>query len=119
MKKVLFIAFVLTSTISFAQASSQARDSVAQTPTFQTKVKMAAHKAANNILADPGQVARIRQYSQLIISEPQGIGWLPALSYGCMTNSAINYNSSDGDIEFTVNSIFSKYAFAYFREPQP
>lgn len=119
MKKATFlIAVLIYALTSRAQSGAAERDSVAQTSDFQKKVKMATHKAANNLLSDPQQPATVRKYAQLIISEPQGFGWLSALSYGCMANVAINYDSSDGDIEFTVNSLFSKYAYAYYRELQ-
>jgi len=119
MKNLAFILLAVISMSAAAQTNSYQRDSVAQTSSFQVKVKMATHKAANNLLADPTQPERIRQYAQLIVSSPMGNEWLAALSYGCMTNVAINYNSSDGDIEFTVNSLFAKYAYAYYRELPP
>lgn len=119
MKYTLSILLILISFVCLGQSTATERDSVANTPTFQVRVKMATHKAANNLLADPQQAATVRRYAQLIISDPVGSGWLAALSYGCMTNVAINYNSSDSDIEFTVNSIFAKYAYAYYRELQP
>lgn len=119
MKKLLTVIAILVALNAGAQKTSAERDSVANTSAFQTKVKMATHKAANALLADPGQSSIVRKYAQLIVSLPAGEGWLPALSYGCMTNAAINWNSSDGDIEFTVNSLFAKYAYAYYREAQP
>lgn len=118
MKNILIVLCLSISVMSLGQSSSRERDSVAQTEPFRVKVKMATHKAANNILADPGQFTRIRQYAQVIISDPNGL-WVSAHAYGCMTNPAINHDSSDGDIEFTVNSLFSKFAYAYFRESQP
>jgi hypothetical protein len=118
-KTIAVLIFAFFAATSFAQTSSAERDSVAQTQPFQKKVKMATLKAANNLLADPGTDTRVRQYAQKVISEPQGTDWLTALSYGCMTNVAVNGNSSDGDIEFTVNSLFVKYAYAYYREAQP
>lgn len=118
-KTAILIVILITALTAGAQSTSAERDSVAQTPAFQKKVKMATHKAANNLLADPQQASTVRKYAQLIVSDPQGSGWLAALSYGCMTNVAINHDSSDGDIEFTVNSIFAKYAYAYYRELQP
>lgn len=119
MKQLLLILFASISLVSYGQSSSYERDSVAQTPAFQVKVKMATHKAANNLLADPNQPVRVRQYAQLIVSSPMGAEWLAALSYGCMTNVAINWNSPDDAIEFTVNSLFSKYSYAYYRELPP
>jgi hypothetical protein len=115
MRKMIFIVFLLASLNTFSQQTSAERDSVAQTTPFQKKVKMASLKAANDLLADIGQPVYVTNYAQLIVSVPSGSEWLLALSYGCMTNPAINWDSSDGDIEFTVNSIFTKYAKAYYR----
>lgn len=115
MKTIITSIALLISLNAFSQQSSAERDSVAQTAPFQKKVKMASHKAAGNLLSDVGQPTFVIQYAQLVVSEPNGSQWLPALSYGCMTNPAVNYDSSDSDIEFTVNSIFSKYAKAYYR----
>lgn len=119
MKNLILILFAIISIGANAQSSSYERDSVAQTPAFQVKVKMAAHKAAGDILADTLAADRIRQYCQIILSEPQGGQWLPALSYQCMANVAINYNSSDGDIQYTVNSVLYKTAYAYWKEEEP
>ena len=115
MKKLITVIAILISVGASAQTTSIQRDSVAQTTSFKTKVKIASHKAANDLLADTTITATVRRYAQMIISEPEG-GWLIALSYGCMTNPAVNYDSSDGDIQFTINSIFVKYAKAYYRE---
>jgi hypothetical protein len=112
---ILSIALLFTIECAFSQATSAERDSVAQTAPFQKKVRMATLKAANNILADPQQAVYTLNYGQVIISEPTGAGWLNALSYGCMSNPAINYDSPDSDIEFTVNSLFVKYAKAYYK----
>lgn len=117
--KILSVTLSLMAYFSVvSQPSSHERDSVAQTASFQIKVKMAAHKAAGNILADTLSLDRVRQYAQIVISEPNG-GWLLALSYQCMTNPVIGANSSDNDMEFVVNSVFYKTAFAYYREEQP
>lgn len=118
MKQGLTAALILITSVCFGQSTSAERDSVAQTAPFMTKVKMATHKAANALLADPSQATRVRQYAQLIISEPNG-PWVLSLSYGCMTNVAVNSTSTDSDIEFTVNSLFAKFAYAYYREVQP
>ncbi len=118
MKKLFTAILILISPIIYGQSTSIERDSVVQTTDFQRKVKMATHKAANAILADPGQPLRVRQYAQLVISDPNG-SWLQAMSYGVMTNVAINSGSSDSDVEFTVNSQFAKFSYAYYREAKP
>lgn len=119
MKKLLPILLLFLVDYSYSQTTSGERDSVAQTPPFQKKVRMASLKAANDLLADPGQPKYVLNYGQVIVSTPNGSDWLSALSYGCMTNPAINWDSSDGDIQFTVNSIFVKYAAAYYKIIDP
>ena len=114
--KSIITALLIFVTISVtAQTTAAERDSVARTGSFQMKVKMKSLSAANDLLADTLQPDHVKRYAQLIITEPNGTGWLPALSYGVMNNAAINWNSSEGDIQFTVNSIFVKYAKAYYR----
>lgn len=115
MKKIIFSITLLISVNAFAQNTAAERDSVAQTAPFQLKVKMKSLSAANDLLADPNQPVYVTRYAQIVITEPNGNGWLPALSYGVMNNPAINAESSEGDIQFTVNSIFVKYAKAYYR----
>jgi hypothetical protein len=115
MKNIIVLVFLLISLNVFSQQTSAGRDSVAQTAPFQQKVKMASLSAANDLLADTIQPVYVINYAQLIVSWPNGGDWLTALSYGCMSNPAINWDSSDGDIQFTVNSIFAKYAKAYYR----
>lgn len=117
MKHLLIAAALTLSALTAgAQTQSTQRDSVAETTPFRNKVKMATHIAAGNILADPGSPARVRQFAQIVITDPAGIQWLAAVTYGVLTNAAINAGSTDSDILFTVNSIFSKYAYAYYRE---
>lgn len=114
-KTILFLAIIFISLTVAAQSTAAERDSVANTTAFQLKVKIKSLSAANDLLADPAQPDYVKRYAQLIITEPSGSGWLTALSYGVMNNPAINWNSSESDIQFTVNSIFVKYAAAYYR----
>jgi hypothetical protein len=116
MRTILLITLLFAFLAGNSQSTSKERDSVAQTSAFQSKVKLQTHIAASNILADPQQPARVRQYAQMIITEPQGGNWLQSMSFIVMTNPAINWNSSDNDVLFAVNSNFSKMALAYYRE---
>ena len=115
MKRILTAILILSAGSAFCQTTVNERDSVTNTVAFQKKVKLKALSAANDLLADPTQAEYVKRYAQLIITEPSGFGWLIALSYGCMNNPAINWDSSDADIQFTINSIFIKYAKAYYR----
>ena len=115
MKRIITAILILTASSAFCQTTVNERDSVTNTVAFQKKVKLKALSAANDLLADPTQLEYTKRYAQLIITEPTGNGWLTALSYGVMNNPAINYNSTESDIQFTINSIFIKYAKAYYR----
>lgn len=115
MKTIITVAFILLATTSFSQTTAAERDSVTNTSAFQMKVKLKTLSAANDLLSDPLQADHTKRYAQLVITEPSGAGWLTAISYGVMNNPAINFNSSEVDIQFTVNSIFVKYAKAYYR----
>ena len=115
MKRIITAILILTASSAFCQTTVNERDSVTNTVAFQKKVKLKALSAANDLLADPTQLEYTKRYAQLIITEPTGNGWLTALSYGVMNNPAINWNSPDNDIQFVINSIFVKYARAYYR----
>lgn len=115
MKKIITAFFILTASTAFCQTTVNERDSVTNTVAFQKKVKLKALSAANDLLADPAQAEYTKRYAQLIITNPDGAGWLTALCYGVMNNPTVNWNSPNADIQFTVNSIFIKYAKAYYR----
>ena len=114
MKKIITAILILTASSAFCQTTANDRDSVTNTIAFQKKVKLRALSAANDLLADPTQADYTKKYAQLIITQPMGFGWLSALSYGVMNNPAINWDSSDADIQFTINGIFIKYAKAFY-----
>ena len=114
MKKLLFISILFFATFAKSQSLETAYN-LAQNDTFQTRVKMATLKASNDILAGADRTQWLINYAQLIVTSPTGSGWINAISFGVTTNVAITDKSSDGDIQFTVNSIFTKYAKAYYK----
>ena len=116
MKNFLITILMMLSFSAIAQTDPIERDSCANTVDFQTKVKIASLSAANDLLADTAQADYTIKYAQLIVTNPQG-GWVVSMSYGVMSNPAINCGSSQSDIQFTVNSIFVKYAAAYYQIP--
>lgn len=91
------------------------REALANDPDFKVKVKQASLKAANDLLAAIDQPTYVIQYAQTIITDPNSGNWLTSMTYGVLTNPAITEGSTDDDIQFTVNSIFTKYAKAYYR----
>jgi hypothetical protein len=116
MKKLLFLLLIITAGLTAkAQSDPKQRDSVANTAEFQYKTRSASIKAGYAILADTTlKDATTAKFSQLLISQPQG-SWITAMSYGVMNNNAINYDSPQADIEFTVNSIFKFQAYAWYQ----
>lgn len=91
------------------------RYQLAEDADFRLKVNVASISAANDILAGADRSQWLINYAQIVISEPSGNGWLSAISHGVVSNVAITDASSDSDIQFTVNSIFTKYAQAYYK----
>lgn len=91
------------------------RYKLAEDADFRLKVNVATISAANDILAGSDRSQWLINYAQIVISDPSGSGWLSAISHGVVSNVAITDASSDGDIQFTVNSIFTKYAQAYYK----
>lgn len=115
MKKLLTIVLVLIAFSAVAQTDPKQRDSVANTADFQYKVRSASLIAGYQLLADTVNTdATVLKYSQLLIAQPQG-GWITAMSYGVMTNPAINYDSPMNDIQFQINSIFKFQAYAFYQ----
>lgn len=116
MKKLLIILFIFSAINGVAQSNYE-RDSMALSDDFQQRVRISSISAAKDILAAQGQETYLLNYCQLVISSPFGSegGWLGALSYAVATSPAINFESSDSDIQFTVNANIDKYAKAYYR----
>lgn len=116
MKKAIFIIVFLTLGVCSFSQNVQERDSLARDAAFQLKVKMAAISAAHDLLADTTVTqAYIINYAQIILTNPLGGSWLTNMSYGVVNNPSMNGNSVQGDFQFTVNSIFVKYAKAEYR----
>jgi len=93
----------------------QEQEELANNPDFQVKIKLASLKAANDLLAAIDQPTYVTHYAQSVVTEPNASWWISSMTYGVLTNPAIDENSSDSDIQFTVNSIFEKYAKAYYK----
>lgn len=116
MKKIILVSVVtlFCCFVARAQADPKLRDSVSNTADFQYKVRSASLIAGYQLLADTANLdPTVGRYAQLLISQPQG-GWITAMSYGTMTNPAINYDSPMNDIQFQINSIFTFQSYAHF-----
>lgn len=80
---------------------------------LRTKVRMATIKAANDILADTSPEAVPKYpFSRLVIREPMSNFWLDQMMFSVVSNPVITADSTDSDIQFTVNSVFSKHALS-------
>ena len=112
MKKILILILLFAAIKSEAQTSLYDKDTLAVNPVFRQRVKSAGIIAANNLAADTTQAAYLLSYCNQIITNPDG-GWISALTYQVVSNPAITYNSTDNDIQFTVNSNMDKCARAY------
>jgi hypothetical protein len=113
--KTIFFSIAILFAAAVSGQTVQERDSLARDAAFQLKVRMAALSAANDLLADTTVAAYVTNYAQLIVTSPTGGAWVNVFAYGVVNNPAINFNSSQGDIQFTVNSVFVKYAKAEYR----
>lgn len=114
MKAIIVVFSILFATVASAQ-TVQERDSLARDEPFRLKVRMAVLSAANDLLSDTTVASYVTNYAQLIVTNPTGGNWVNVFSYGVINNPAINFNSSQSDIQFTVNSVFVKYAKAEYR----
>lgn len=84
-----------------------------QNDILRTKVRMACVKAANDILADTSAEAAPKwPFCRFVIREPMNSYWLDQIMFSVVSNPMISAQSSDNDIQFEVNSVFSKHALA-------
>ena len=82
---------------------------------FKTRVKIATLVAAGQLLAEPTTEDVVRMFAQIVISEVDGLNWLHSMCFQVVANPAISAESSDSDIQFTVNSNFEKVAKAFYK----
>lgn len=85
---------------------------LAEDAVFRGRVQHAAVKSALAVMAEnaasvPNHSARAA-FARSVLFDPSGHAVL--LSYGVVTNGSITGASSDGDIEFTVNSMWDAYS---------
>lgn len=78
---------------------------------FIKRVKMAMVKSAiyiaNEDTATAGHAQRA-QYAQAALANPESAA--RNMAYGVASNAVISAESSDSDIEFTINSVWNAYA---------
>lgn len=97
---------------------------IANTQTFQDRIKFFLFKAAINVLAeDPGTLGHpqriifandILSGSNSILDFAIGVLTNPTISQGANPDDSNDgiYGVSDGDMEFTVNSLYNAFAGA-------
>ncbi len=116
MKKLLFSLAILFTICFAAHAQTYLeRAQLAENDTFRLRVQIAMVTAAGNILADPTHEEEF-SFAGRIVTEPNSKYFIDMFSYQVIANPAINGQSSDSDIAFTVNSNFTKLATEYNRQ---
>lgn len=108
---IILISIVMISLDLSAQTNLYSKDTLAVNQVFRQRVKSATIIAANQLAADTSQLSYLLSYCNQIITNPDG-GWIASMAYQVVSNPAITYDSSDGDIQFTVNSNMDKVARA-------
>jgi hypothetical protein len=87
---------------------------LAQDPAFRGRVKMAALTAALSIVAEPVTVAsqeyhRLRQALAFgVVADPSSV--MDRFSFAVACNVAITADSTDSDIQYTVNQVWDAMA---------
>lgn len=92
--------------MSFADQYNLGRD-----VSFIAKVQMAIIKSAIAIRAEDPETADHAKRDILakrVLEQPDN--WAHNFALGVVSNAAITTEATDGDIEFTVNSIWNAYA---------
>lgn len=109
MKKLLIIVLIFSAIDGISQSSLYTKDTLAINQVFRQRVKSATIIAANQIAASTTDSVWNYTLANEIIKNPDG-GWISSMTYQVVANPAISYESSDGDIQFTVNANFEKVA---------
>lgn len=81
---------------------------VAENPTFVDKVRMAIVRSAIDIQAEDPPHPNRSKLAYDVLRDPSGFGTM--MAYGVAVNPVITINSSEDDIQFTVNSVWDAYA---------
>lgn len=89
------------------------KSALAENQEFRGRIQMATMVASGNLLADPTQEFIVHKYASHTINNPNG-SWLTNMTHQIISSPAINGESNDGDIQFTVNSVFVKMAKAHY-----
>lgn len=90
--------------------------SLAMRTSFREKVHAAVVKAAVDVAAeapDPGERTRLRRaLSARVLENREGTDYAALFAIAVASNPVITGNSSDNDIQFTVNSLWDAMAGA-------
>lgn len=113
MKQIPFFLFLFAAITASAQYT--VRDSIANDPVFQGRVKVATLEAASEILANPADSVKFK-FAGRILLEPNSAYFNDMFVRAVLTNPVITGESSDSDLKFTVNTQFAKLDLAWRRE---
>jgi hypothetical protein len=95
-------------------------DALAKDPEFQKKIKVAVVNAATNISSEAPTEGyqkyhdKRSSYSQQILNAPAN--FVEPFAYSCASRQTLSMDSSDQDIQFTVNSVFDAMAGVTYSE---
>lgn len=96
--------------MAFTDAATLAQDT-----TFVGRVRVALVKSAHAVLgeawgkSDKREPIKRADFARRVLSDEQGI-LAERCAWSVVTNAAVKADSDDGDIEFTVNSMWSDWA---------
>lgn len=115
MKKIILITvLIFGAIITEAQNSLYTRDTLAVNQVFRQRVKSATVYASQQIAADTSEHNLYKlQFANVVINNPDG-GWISSMAYQVIAEGLITYESTDNDIQFTVNANFKKVSEAYY-----
>lgn len=91
--------------------SFQEQVDLAESTSFVARVQMAMVKAALAVAAEDAATehhATRSQWATQVLRDPAH--YAARMAYGVAANGAVTTDSTDSDIEFTVNSIWNAYA---------
>lgn len=75
---------------------------------FVARVQQAGVTAAIALMNDPATPLRVANYCSSLLNNPYGMA--RNLAFGVAANGAITLESSDSDLQWTVNSVLWAYA---------
>lgn len=89
--------------MTFAEQYALATDQV-----FVVRVQQAAVAASIALMADPATPVRVANYCANLLNNP--LHAARNIAFGAVTNAALSPESSDSDLQWTINSLMRAFA---------